>query len=205
MPEQSTEVSKKKAEKDHSLSTDKKWYDFDFNDSWYLYALIFSCFGIMVLVLIHRKLTRQKGRWSRNLNLKNVYLYSDTSGSSESLTESRGELECRKFLETVLQAPFPKARPDFLRNPVTGNNLEIDCFNPVLRLGVEYNGRQHYTYTTFFHRNKEASVNQRYRDELKRRMCEENGINLIEVPYTIKLNDIGSFLHLKLKQLGYLV
>ena len=181
----------------------KTWFEFDFDDSWYLYALIFGCLGIMMLVLIHKKLSRQKGTGSKNLNLKNIYMYNGEQ-RSENKTESKGELECRKFLETVFQVPFSKARPDFLRNPVTGNNLEIDCFNPTLRLGVEYNGKQHYSYTSFFHRNKDASFNQQYRDELKRRMCRENNITLIEVPYTLKLGDIGPFLSFKLKQLGYL-
>lgn len=193
----------KKVKRNQNL---KKWFQFNFNDSWYLYALILGCFGIMVFVLIHRKLTKQKGKWCQNLNTKNIYLYSQErlEKPSKSKSESKGEIECRTFLETVFQAPFPKTRPDFLRNPITGNNLEIDCFNPSLKLGVEYNGQQHYSYTSFFHQNKEASFNQKYRDELKRRMCEENGINLIEVPYTVKLNDIGRFLNFKLKQLGYL-
>jgi uncharacterized protein YraI len=104
----------------------------------------------------------------------------------------------------VFQAPFPKTRPPFLRNPVTGQNLEIDCYNEDMKLGVEYNGSQHYNYSTFFHKNYEASNNQKYRDELKRRMCQDQGISLIEVPYTIKLSDIGNYLHLKLTQLGYL-
>ena len=181
----------------------KKWFAFWDEDVWYLYALIFGCFGILVLVLIHRKLTKQKGKWGKNLKLNDIYVHRNGEQRPENKTESKGEIECRKFLETIFQAPFPKARPDFLKNPVTGNNLEIDCFNPILKLGVEYNGQQHYNYTSFFHRNVEASTNQKYRDELKRRMCQENDINLIEVPYTIKLNDIGPFLQLKLKQLGY--
>ena len=189
---------KSKVKKKH-----KNWFDFDVDDSWYLYTLIFGCFGIMILVLVHRKLTKQKGKWGKNLKMKNIYMYRNGFEVPDTKTESKGELECRRFLETIFQVPFPKARPDFLRNPVTGNNLEIDCFNPTLKLGVEYNGQQHYSYTSFFHKNVEASTNQKYRDELKRRMCQENGINLIEVPYTIKLNDIGPFLQLKLKQLGY--
>jgi hypothetical protein len=171
----------------------KNWYDFEFDDWWYLYALIYGCFGILVLVLIHRKITCQRGKWGKNLSSKNIYMYRGKQAPSQNKTESRGELECKRFLETIFQAPFSKARPDFLKNPVTGNNLELDCFNEALRLAVEYNGQQHY-----------SSTNQKYRDELKRRMCRENGINLIEVPYTIKLNDIGPFLQLKLKQLGYL-
>lgn len=183
----------------------KNWFNFDFDDSWYLYALIFGCFGIMVLVLIHRKLTRQRGKWGKNLNVNNIYMYRGKQPPPENKTESRGEIECRRYLETIFQVPFSKARPDFLKNPITGNNLELDCFNEALKLGVEYNGQQHYSYTSFFHRNVDASTNQKYRDELKRRMCHENGINLIEVPYTIKLNDIGPFLQLKLKQLGYIL
>jgi hypothetical protein len=180
---------------------EKDW--FNFNDSWYLYALIYTCFGIMILVLIHRKMTKQRGKWGKNLNLNNIYIYQGVTQAKEK-SESKGELECRKFLETIFQLPFPKSRPDFLRNPITGNNLEIDCFNESLHLGVEYNGQQHYNYTSFFHRNPEASLNQKYRDEIKRRLCQENGIALIEVPYTIKFNDIGPYLNLRLKELGYI-
>ncbi|CCV02358.1 Uvr/REP helicase [Invertebrate iridescent virus 30] len=179
----------------------KQWFEVVDDDSWYLYALIFGCFGILILVLIHRKLTKQKGRWSSTLNFNNIYRYTP---SVESTKESKGEIECRKYLETIFQLPFPKARPNFLKNPITGNNLEIDCFNPELKLGVEYNGQQHYRYTSFFHRNIDAATNQKYRDELKRRMCHENGITLIEVPYTIKLNDIGRYLQFKLREVGYL-
>lgn len=194
------EDREKKGRKKH-----KSWFNFEVDDTWFLYSFIFGCVGILILVLIHRKLTRQKGKWGKNLSFDNIYMYRNNNGSIKpGPSESRGEIECRRFLETIFQVPFPKARPDFLRNPVTGNNLEIDCFNPTLKLGVEYNGQQHYSFTSFFHKNVEASTNQKYRDELKRRMCHENGITLIEVPYTIKLNDIGPYLQLRLKQLGYL-
>lgn len=186
--------------RDRDKKKHRNWFDFKIDDTWFLYSFIFGCVGILLLVLIHRKLTKQRGRWGKNFN--NIYMYRNGANTPEK-SESKGELECRRFLETIFQAPFPKARPDFLKNPVTGNNLEIDCFNPTLKLGVEYNGQQHYSFTSFFHKNVEASTNQKYRDELKRRMCRENGIHLIEVPYTIKLNDIGPYLQLRLKQLGY--
>ncbi|NQZ58906.1 MAG: carbohydrate-binding protein [Lentisphaeraceae bacterium] len=53
-----------------------------------------------------------------------------------------------------------------MRNPVTGgsHNLEIDCYNDELRIGVEYQGRQHYSFNPRFHKNKEAFRNQQYRD-----------------------------------------
>ncbi len=63
-------------------------------------------------------------------------------------------------------------------------------------------GAQHYKFIPHFHKNKEAFRNQQYRDELKRRMCDDNNVTLIEVPYTVK--DIPTYLYNKLKPLGYL-
>lgn len=122
--------------------------------------------------------------------------------------ESKGETECRRVLRELFNKPtgFNNARPDFLNNIVTGgkHNLEIDCWEPSLKLGVEYNGKQHYEYTPYFHKNREAFMNQKYRDELKRRMCRDNGVNLIEVPHTVKHREIEPFLRQRLRALGYI-
>ena len=107
-------------------------------------------------------------------------------------------------LEKIFKKRFDKERPDFLKNPVTKNfNLEIDCFNRELNLGVEVNGIQHYKYVPYFHKNFEAFRNQQYRDELKRRMCKDEGIILIEVPYTVKIKDLDSFLIDELRKNGF--
>ena len=121
--------------------------------------------------------------------------------------DSKGELECRRVLQKIFRKPFDKARPDFLRNPVTGGNfnLELDCYNPELKLACEYSGQQHYKYLPFFHRNKDAFLNQKYRDELKLRMCKDNGITLIEVPYVVKIENIEGFLKKELRKNGYIV
>jgi hypothetical protein len=157
---------------------------------------------------VYRKCRGFKGTWSRTYYLpssKNVYgkfiPYKKTSGKRD----SKGEIECRRILEKIFKCSFDKCRPDFLRNDVTGGNfnLEIDCYNSRLKLGVEYNGVQHYKYTPFFHKNKEAFYNQKYRDELKRRMCKDNKIILIEVPYDIKIENIESYLVEKLKNKGF--
>jgi hypothetical protein len=81
----------------------------------------------------------------------------------------------------------------------TDNNLELDCYNEELKIAVEYNGIQHYKYIPFFHKNKEAFQNQKYRDYMKREICEKNGIKLIEVPNTVKIENIESYLREKLK------
>jgi hypothetical protein len=110
--------------------------------------------------------------------------------------DSSGETECRRVLQKHFRRPFAKCRPNFLNNPVTGGhfNMELDCFDSDLKIAVEYNGAQHYKYLPFFHRNKEAFYNQKYRDELKTRMCRDNGVILIEVPYTVKIQDIERYI-----------
>ena len=122
-------------------------------------------------------------------------------------TDSRGEIECRNVLEDIFRRSFKKYRPDFLNNPVTGGsfNMELDCYNPELKLAVEYSGKQHYEYVPYFHKNKEAFLNQKYRDELKRRMCKDNMVTLIEVPYTVKIEDIKGYLMNKLLKRGYIL
>ena len=72
-----------------------------------------------------------------------------------------------------------------------------------MKLAVEYNGIQHYKYVPFFHNNKEAFLNQKYRDQMKRQMCKENGVFLIEVPYAVKVENIKDFLVKELRKIGY--
>jgi hypothetical protein len=121
--------------------------------------------------------------------------------------DSVGEKECRRVLEEYFGKQFPKCRPEFLRNQVTSTeisnyNLELDCYNDELKLGVEYNGRQHYSYVPHFHKNREAFYNQKYRDELKRIKCREHGVHLIEVPYTIPVDKIRDYILETLKSIG---
>lgn len=55
----------------------------------------------------------------------------------------------RHLTKTISQI-FGKARikvnykPKWLKNPKTNNRLEIDIFIPQLKIGIEYNGEQHY-------------------------------------------------------------
>lgn len=138
-----------------------------------------------------------------------VYNYDPTVKPTHKLTKlpfaqnSKGEQACREYLERVFLKPFPNVRPAFLKNSITGHRLEIDCCNLDLRLGVEYNGRQHYEFVPSMHRTMDAFRTQQYRDEMKARLCKENGFNLIVVPYTISVSSIENYLSEKLKQLGY--
>jgi hypothetical protein len=119
--------------------------------------------------------------------------------------ESKGELICKDVATKMFNKSFKKIRPDFLKNEKTGSNLEIDIYNDDLKLGIEYSGRQHYEYVPHFHKDHNAFLEQKYRDELKERKCKEHGIKLIIVPYTVKHKDIQSFIYKEAKKLGYQV
>ncbi len=164
--------------------------------------------AIILIVGLYNKITRKKGSWSK------YYIYNEEKGKkynekynesidySNNKKDSRGEIECRNVLEKIFNKPFTKIRPNFLKNEVTGGyNLEIDCYNDELKIGVEYNGIQHYKYIPYFHKNKEAFYNQKYRDEFKRRMCKDNGVFLIEVPYTVKIENIENYIVRELDKL----
>jgi len=160
--------------------------------------------GLTILFILCVAFFRRgkKGTWSEGIRFPETPSYSAPRDKRKPPQESKGELECRRVLETLFKLPFSKARPDFLRNPVTKDyNLELDCFNPELKLAVEYNGTQHYNYIPFFHRTKDAFNNQKYRDHMKREICEKNGVVLIEVPYTVKVEDIEEYLLKELKSL----
>lgn len=157
-------------------------------------ALVISIFIIIVMALVRMG---KKGTWNDRL----YGISSNTLEKKKPPTESKGEIECRKVLEALYKKPFPKDRPSILRNPVTEDfNLELDCYNEELKTAVEYQGAQHYKYIPYFHKSKESFHNQKYRDLLKRQMCEKAGIVLIEVPYTVKHENIKEYLIENLKK-----
>ena len=171
-------------------------------------TFIIASFILLVIIGMFKIFTKKTGTWSKYFFAPKVnYEPLDSHKILGKKKDSSGEIECRRVLQQIFKVPFGKARPDFLSNPVTGGdfNLELDCYNPELNLAVEYNGQQHYKFIPFFHKNKESFLNQKYRDELKRRMCNDNMITLIEVPYTVKNDNIKKFLLQELFKRGYIV
>ena len=173
-----------------------------------------NCNGFEILLVICLvficiyALTRigKNGTWSTTYSYSPREVFRSYHQQRGPPKESRGEKECRRVLQKIFNKPFNKCRPNFLNNPVTGGrfNLELDCYEESLQLACEYNGEQHYKYIPYFHKNKEAFLNQKYRDDMKRRLCRENKTNLIEVPNTVVFDDIESFIRQILKNIGYI-
>lgn len=178
----------------------------------YTRQIILFCVFFLLMFALFNFLTRQKGSYT-NYDKTIKALFELPFAPKKSVSESReaawenrsfsvnsngihskGEQECKRVIEEITQKPFIKHRPDFLKNEITGKNLELDCYNDELKLAIEYNGIQHYEYTPVFHKNRDSFYNTKYRDKMKVTLCHENGIKLIVVPYTVKLQDIKRYI-----------
>ena len=103
---------------------------------------------------------------------------------------STGENICREVLTVLFPNNiFKKCRPQWLMNK---KPMELDFYCEELKLAIEFNGIQHYKFCGFFHKSESDFNNQLARDELKNKLCIENNVKLISVPYTIK--NIGKFI-----------
>lgn len=152
-----------------------------------------------------------RNKYNSVLSAENSYVPGGDKGRNP--LNSKGEVECRRVLRELYGRSFSKSRPEFLKNQALGNgqNLELDCFDKITRpdgtpvlLGVEYNGIQHYQFVPYFHKNKQSFETQKYRDYIKKQMCKDNGVILIEVPYKVKLADIKRYLITELEKNGLL-
>lgn len=108
--------------------------------------------------------------------------------------ESKAEAITRRTLEEIYNKPFIQCRPDFLRNPETGENLELDCYNDELKIAAEYNGVQHYHWPNFTGQSEEQFFAQLKRDQYKVDVCDDNGIYLITIPHDVKYDDIPAYI-----------
>ena len=188
-----------------SFSSFKSWWA-----KYGIYAIILGSIFILLVAWIINKYYSDKLDQNSPF-LKRMFGYSkfdtntDYQPKRKVIRESKGELICKEVAEQLFGKPFIKIRPKSMKNNVTGHNLELDIYNDDLKVAIEYNGQQHYKYTPYFHKNEEAFRNQQYRDELKRMMCKNNGIMLIEVPYTVKHNLIPQYIRRRATELGLML
>ena len=64
----------------------------------------------------------------------------------------------------------------------------FDIWIPNLKVAIEYNGRQHFHPVEFFG-GQSAFENTIERDARKRKLCEENGVTLLEISYDENTSD----------------
>jgi len=97
----------------------------------------------------------------------------------------------RACFEEIFNDQFPKTRPSWLLSD-TGRKIELDGFNKRLSLAFEHHGEQHYRRLPYFQRTPDAFRRQLKIDELRRNECQRQGVTLIEIPYTVPVDDLFS-------------
>lgn len=112
---------------------------------------------------------------------------------------------CREIFQEIFDKPFPSVRPDFLKNPTTGENLELDGYCEPLKLAFEYDGVQHSSYNPYFH--KRGAIDFKYqllKDDFKSKKAKLEGITLVRIPHYIHRDNLKPFILRRLKELGVL-
>jgi hypothetical protein len=101
----------------------------------------------------------------------------------------KSQRQLKKILDEMFGYQSVTIRPDWLKNPETGRNLEIDIYFPKLKLAVEYQGKQHYEPVEYFGGIISFERVKKY-DEMKRNMikrAKKYVLYYIEFPYTEKI------------------
>ncbi len=168
---------------------------FNFNKFWKANKWVLAI-SISIVVLFFCWLFKPdvSGEETNYTGLSNLSLDTTVVKPKRKICKKKNELECKRIIEGIFDKPFISIRPDWLKYPKTKRNLEIDMYNEELNIGLEYDGKQHRTYSIFFHRKYEDFVKQQERDEWKNQRCKELGITLIRVPDTVKFKDLEIYI-----------
>lgn len=158
------------------------------------FALLFFLSILFFLICWLFNIKPKKGR-AGNLKdyVNDIFNKDDKPKQRKPRNPKKAENRCREIVENIFNKPFPSERPDFLRNPETGKNLECDMMNHDLKLCIERNGEQHYKHVSHFHTPEEFNK-QLERDKTKAQLLEKNGYTLMVIPYTVHYDTLDTFI-----------
>lgn len=99
----------------------------------------------------------------------------------------------RVLFSHMFAVPFERRRDlPWLINK-RGNAMELDGYNSDLFLAFEHNGQQHYELDGYFVIHPDQLKSRLADDAEKVRLCKENGISLIVIPFYISLKGIQAY------------
>jgi len=101
----------------------------------------------------------------------------------------RNENITRKLFEHIFGKKFPISKPKWLVNS-RGNRMELDGLCQEDKIAFEYHGQQHYHFFKRYHKGNIKFLVQRKEDDKdKQEKCKTNQVKLIEIPYTIPIQE----------------
>jgi hypothetical protein len=113
----------------------------------------------------------------------------------------KSEERCRELFEGIFNEEFVSVRPDWLKSPLSGKNLELDGYSPNIKtplgkgLAFEYDGEQHSRYNAHFHvGDPRKFVHQVKNDSWKDQRCKEKGVLLIRIPHYVTYHDLDKYI-----------
>jgi hypothetical protein len=168
----------------------------------YKYLLLWLVVGGIFFFLV-LKFYGSRDCPTSSIKLEDIYKAATEPVKKKKKILKKHETRCRAILENIFEKPFTSVRPDFLRYPRTGKNLELDCYNSDLNLGLEYQGAQHAKFTPIFHESYQDFVGQLERDAYKDARCKELGIKVIYVPHTVPYDKLEEYIREELSLLGF--
>ena len=98
--------------------------------------------------------------------------------------QSLSEKIFRKILETIFNRLFPNCYPKWLKNN-KNHQLQIDGYNEGLKFGFEYQGKQHFKFSSHFHKTKENFERRKLNDKIKKKILKYRDIFMIYPTYKL--------------------
>jgi len=137
----------------------------------------------------------------KNKHITTIKAYRILAGSwcaSCPRPKNLSESICRVYFKTLFNADFISLKPDWLRDPLSGNKLELDGYCYDLSLAFEHQGEQHYKDNVFNDQNMLNIIQER--DKFKVKQCKKLGIKLFIIPNLIKMTTLKKLPELIKKQ-----
>lgn len=125
---------------------------------------------IQAIVLKYRKAQKQR----------RTEIYSQLILQGRASSKWKSEAQLYALVSSIYPDSIYQYRADWL------HLQSLDIYIPSLKIGIEYQGRQHYEPIEHFG-GDEHFRHQQENDRKKKLLCDDNGVTLIEWPYTEKI------------------